>query len=84
MREGDGLVKVNNLCFDPLDFLRLIGDCEPDEIVYFKSKVSGCFWKGYTMGGYRVISIMRDELEIREILDSFQYCPLSLGTHEGL
>jgi hypothetical protein len=70
---GGGIrMNVNHLCYDPLDFLRLVGDCEPDEIVYFMNEVSGCFWKGYTMGGYRVISIIRDELEIMSIMEGFQ------------
>lgn len=65
-------MRVNHLCYDALDFLRLVGDSESDEIVYFKCEVSGCFWKGYTMGEYRVISILRDQLEIMEIMERFQ------------
>lgn len=66
-------MKVNHLCFDPQDFLRLVGDCEEGEIIYFQNNVSGCFWKGYTMKGYRVISIMRDKLEVLQTLERFQW-----------
>ena len=76
-------MKVNNLCFNATDFLRLVGESEVGECVYFLNKVWMQVWRGSTRNGYHTISIVRDSLEIQSILDRFDYCPMSLGTEDN-
>ena len=62
---------VNHLCFTAKDFLKLVGECEFDEVVYFQTKW-GKFWKGVLLvGDYRVIKEIKKHKEITEIEELF-------------
>lgn len=65
-------MKVHNLCFNSLDFLKLVEVCEGDEIVFLQCEETGCYWKGWAWGLYRMISRVRDEEEIEEIMEHFK------------
>ena len=77
-------MEVNNLCFDSNDFLKVLGDSEVGDFVYFINEDFRSLWRGSVYKGFFVISIVKESLEIQNILDRFEYCPLSLGTSEGV
>ena len=72
------MINVNNLCFDPVKFLRLLGESEHGDHVFLNNTAYGNFWRGENQKNFYIISIVRDPLEIESILERF--CPLTLGS----
>jgi hypothetical protein len=64
-------MEVRHLCFTAKDFLRLVGESEKGEVVYFQTNW-GKLWKGFSFAGeYKVIREVTKHSEIIEIEERF-------------
>ena len=70
----ENTMQVNNLCFSYNKFRDLVEDSPVGENVYFLNSDHGTIWQGRRFPEYIHIKVMRDTLEIHEILSSF--CPV--------